>query len=537
MPFLKLGIGNNIWRTVPPSINAHAVGGGLASDLRNDDTRQPYVYQLVSNNAMNRYHVLNKTWCFFTYPFLAGTFGAGAFCTYAPSLSARGTLAAGATTSKITLSTALPTTLGTNCLAHNDAEGAVALKIRVIGNSAGGSGKTEERLITGNTISTTPAITVDPPFSFTPASGDTYEFTTGRVFALGAGTTASGTWWYQDVSLKFYGNLATTNLPATISTDTTGVALDELYVPHNRKPGEGFLVGAGTYDGTTFGCLTATNTAAGTLTGQVSSGDAEVLANEYRNFQLRIVEDTVIPTAVGQRRIIASHTAGASPVYTLGTNWSVTPSTTAKYVLELPNLILLRTTGTIYVYTYNYGYQTANNGTNTINANAWSTTYFANHPGVTAGAGNILIPSWGITPDPNKNARHSHLHFFRGNGNTFSIFDMSDTITGNWTLTASAMGFTVTNTGSCGVYVPATNGGEYAYLNIYTASAVNQIFRYNVKKCTVVPFTPTDNIQAGTAVVGGRMASSVVFDGTEKRTLLMLLSHVSTNMFECVVQT
>ena len=58
-----------------------------------------------------------------------------------------------------------------------------------------------------------------------------------------------------------------------------------------------------------------------------------VLANEYRNFQIRIVQDTVNPTAVGQRRNITSHTAGASPVYTVPA-WTVTPSANAIFVIE-----------------------------------------------------------------------------------------------------------------------------------------------------------------------------------------------------------
>ena len=39
------------------------------------------------------------------------------------------------------------------------------------------------------------------------------------------------------------------------------------------------------------------------------TGDSLIFANEYRNFQIRVVQDTVNPTSVNQRRIIASHTA------------------------------------------------------------------------------------------------------------------------------------------------------------------------------------------------------------------------------------
>lgn len=50
-------------------------------------------------------------------------------------------------------------------------------------------------------------------------------------------------------------------------------------------------------------------TSAGSGTHSAFAGDSLVQANEYRNFQIRIVQDLVNPTAVGQRRVIASHTA------------------------------------------------------------------------------------------------------------------------------------------------------------------------------------------------------------------------------------
>ena len=135
---------------------------------------------------------------------------------------------------------------------------------------------------------------------------------------MSAGTLAAGCWKYYDIATNsFSANLATTNLPATLSTDSSFLALDEAYVPFDADPGDGY-----------FGNLTATATAATSITGQAAGGDAAVLANEYRNFQIRIVQDTVTPTAVGQRRNITSHTAGASPVYTVPA-WTVTPSANA----------------------------------------------------------------------------------------------------------------------------------------------------------------------------------------------------------------
>ncbi|WP_230679166.1 hypothetical protein, partial [Streptococcus pneumoniae] len=79
-------------------------------------------------------------------------------------------------------------------------------------------------------------------------------------------------------------------------TDSAFVALDEQYVPYNHLPGEGFVRGTFAHD-TGRVSLAATATAAGTITGQSVGGDLAVLANEYRNFQIRIVQDTVTPAA------------------------------------------------------------------------------------------------------------------------------------------------------------------------------------------------------------------------------------------------
>ena len=50
------------WRQVAPSPNAHAAAACLASDLRSGLSRNPFVYQLVSNTVLNRYNVVTKAW-------------------------------------------------------------------------------------------------------------------------------------------------------------------------------------------------------------------------------------------------------------------------------------------------------------------------------------------------------------------------------------------------------------------------------------------------------------------------------------------
>lgn len=514
------------WRQVAPAPNAHAAAACLASDMRSGLSRNPFVYQLASATVLNRFNIVTKAWNFIQSPALAGTFGVGAAMAFAPSLGLVGTIAAGATTSKVTLSTALPTAVGLNMLANRGGSGEYGFKIRIIG----AAGKTEERYIVGNTAGTTPTISVLSPFSFTPALGDRYEIVAGRILMLGAGTTAANIWrTYEVASNTLSAGLSTTGLPATIGTDSSLMVLDEQYTPYDMMPGEGMVLGTFTYDTgvETRHALAATAAGASTLTGQASGGDAAVVANEYRNFQIRIVQDLTNPTANGQRRIIASHTAGASPVYTLGTAWTVQPSADAKYVIELPNLALLRSSATTTVYTYNYGDATVNNGTNSIAAGAWSTTYFG-----VAGAANALggmwAPSWGIQPDTARNARHSHCHFFRGASATVDTLDIAGSITGTWSSAIAIDGAVALTTGTSGAYSPFDNEGRMFYMNIYTASAINQIYRFDVKNRVLSPFTPTDFLQSGTAAGGNRMAAYCAVDTSQNYDCILLLSHLST---------
>lgn len=531
----KKVIDRQMWVQVAPAPNAHAAGMGIASDLRNDISRNPFVYSLISATVLNRFNIVSKAHQFVVSPALGGTFGAGAGCIFAPSMSLLGNVGAGSTTTSLITSTTL-TAVGINMLANRGGSGDYGFKIRVIGNSAGGSGKIEERWIVGNTGGTTPTFYLDSALTFTPASGDTYEILGGKVYMLSAGALAATIFRSFEVTTNTIASLTNTNLPATIATEFSGIALDEQYVPYDAIPGEGFITGASTYDGTSKKCLLATNSAAGSITGQATAGDATVIQNEFRNFQIRIVEDTAIPTAVGQRRIIASHTAGASPVYTLGSNWAVTPSTTAKFVIEYPNQLLVWSSGTAVTYTYNYSNATQNNGTNSITAGAWSATYFGNRGG-NMGAGCTSFAAFGIRPDANKLARNSFISSFRGgNVATLDVLDIAGGTTGAWSNNVVYDGGRAINTGSCGKYAPYDNEGRFGYMNIYTASLVNQIYRFDVKNNVLSPFTSTDWIQAGTAASGDRLATYVALDGNDKYTVIYLKAHLSTIAQELIVQ-
>lgn len=521
------------WCQVAPSPNTHAAGQSLCSDLRSDVSRNPFVYQLVSNTIMNRFNIVTKSWGLALNPALAGTFGAGAFSCFAPSRGLEGLLLASTSNTSVSIGTDFATSVGVNMLANRGGSGEYGYKIRIIGKIVG---KTEERFITSNSGGTKPVIGLDSPLSFIPSADDVYEVLGGRVFMHGSGTNASGS--FKSMEMASNTLSIATYIPVTPSTDSSILALDEQYTPFDTEPGEGFVHGTYQYDSnlTTRHALEATNSDTNKIYGQVTLGDSSVVDNEYRGFQIRIVEDQTTPLAVGQRRIISSNTAGvngvSAPCYTLSSNWTVTPSTSAKYVIEYPNILLVRCSASASVYVYNYNketiYSTAVSPVSLLSG-AWSTTWFPVAPAVHA-VGGFFAPSYGIRPDDSKNSRHSFIYWFRG-GNTSNVdmLDIAGPNGGTWSPVIVYDGnSTLFTTGSCTTYAPYANDGRFMYINSYVSSATNQIHRFDVKNRVMVPFTPTDWIQSGTGVVGNRMASYCAFDGTDKYDVILLQSMIST---------
>lgn len=499
------------WRPLAPAIVASAAGGSWVWDARNSTRNLPYNYFLASATALYAYSTQNDEWLFLGSPALTGTFGAGATAVLHPTQGPRGVLAAGNTTTSVVISTALPAAVGVNQLA-NRGDG-VGFTIRVVGSTAGGSGKTEERTIIANTGGTTPTITLDAPLTFTPATGDTYEIRSGRIYMLSAGTLAAGMWKFYDVATNsFSGNLATTNLPATVGGDSSMVALSEGHVPSDAvDTSSGF-----------FGAITS---AAGNTTTTINSAagviPSTLLANEYRNFQVRIVEDTATPTAAGQRRRIASHTAGATSVWTLSAAWTVTPSASAKFVIENDDDKILLFTNQTSIYTYN------------ITANTWDTTTFA--AAAAAGAAGIVAShSYGITRDATGNARHSNIYRVRG-GNVASIdiFDIAGSATGLWTadITYGNRG-TLFNAGTCGASDPITNGGRYLYLQV---SGTQRFSRFDMRNRVLEPWAFL-TFPPGTAVAGAKLAMCWFFDGSTKLCFLNVILSALTNTFSVACQ-
>lgn len=193
------------WRPIANAGAASAAGTQLVAGLRNNSDRGAYVYMLVNATTLWAYDVEDDDWFQLASPGLTGTFGAGAGAVMMPSQGPRGTLAAGGTTTSVVLSTALPAAVAPNQLANKGNSN--GFKIRIIGNSAGGSGKVEERYIIGNTGGTTPTLYLDSALSFTPANGDGYEILSGRLFMSSAGTLAAGCWKYYDIATNSFSGI------------------------------------------------------------------------------------------------------------------------------------------------------------------------------------------------------------------------------------------------------------------------------------------------------------------------------------------
>lgn len=530
----KYGIDLPEWRALSQPVAATSTsilstnGVTMASDMRCRNYAHPHTY-FLNSNTMYSYNNKLDAWQIVSSAGTSGTFGQGATSVFCPTLGQRGTIgtaAGGNTTTRFALTTALTANVIANQLA-NRGDG-LGFIVRVIGNAAGSSGKIEERRVVANTAGSSITVWLDKPLSFTPASGDTYEFLSGSVMFLNTGTTVTGIIRRYDILTNSFSSPTTTGMLGTIAgTHNQIVVLDEQYVPFDRNPGEGQIVGAATYDTAgdfTKGCLTATGSAAGTLTGQAASGDATVVANQYRNYQIRIVEDTAIPTAVGQRRRITQHTAGASPVYTLANNWTVTPSTNCKFVIENDSDRLIFFFGG-QTATYNYF---VSNNTNITAALGFDTSSWAARS-VALGTGGLTWHSFGIKSEGENTVKSSNIISFRGGSNTYDVFDIAGGATGTWT-----NGLTMLQAGNSGgdswvgandyyyfAYNPHTQEGAYMYTALGSNTSISNsqraYVRFNSKNGVLEKVAGLKMAQGATNGYAANISFCSMFqDGTTK---------------------
>lgn len=486
-------------------------GAVMAPDMRGRDYANPNVVFNWSGIA-STYNFKLDSWNYVISLAMGGTLGAGSTAVFCPKLSPSGSIAAGATYRSFTIAagTPLPSTgVATNWMAQRgDGLGHI---VRIIDNGPGGTGRTEERRVISNTSGNTPIVYLDKDLSFVPVTGSTFEFLSGSVLFLntGGGSTANIFRRY-DLLTNTITSLSTTTgtfigtIPATYNQL---VATDEQYVPYNRNPGEGFIVGTSTYDTSgdfSKNCLLSTATAATSITGQASGGDAGVLADQFRNYQIRIVEDSGQPAAVGQRRRITTHTAGVSPVYTVAA-WTTQPSAVCKFVIEnnTDNIIGFFQGSTA---TYNY----------TISGNSWNTTTWASRP-TAMSTGGITWHAFGISPiaSPGNDLRPSNIISFRGGGSAvYDIFDISGAATGSWP--GSTTGYGITFNGNSGsgsliqnndpnyfAYNPHTQEGKYMYfaLGSNTNYGIQRGYARFDSASGIVSWVAGPKIQQGTAAL------------------------------------
>lgn len=518
------------WRPLTPSPLAHSAGYSLCEDMRNNEDSDPHIFYLGAT-YLYKYNTLNDAWVTCQAHGLTGSV-AGAACVFVPHKGPRGTISGIGDLSTIRIKIETPLSgLRANALANNGSRR--GYKIRFIRSNT--DGLTEERIITSSTAVSAGSgeitITLDEPITAGANEGDLVEILSGQVWMLGSGTTGASTWRVWDIATDTITSMSRTNLPATIATDSTLVSLSESYVPHNRKPGEGFCVGSATYNTGLLNCLQATGSAAGTITGQMSNGDCGIAANMFRNFQIRIVEDTAIPAAVGQRRRISSHTGGTAPVYTLGSNWSVTPSADAKYVIEYPgSLILCFTSASATTYTYaidNYNQDTEN---------TWSTTRFGSFT-TAIGAGVSAFGGFSLDWTSFETIKPSLVYLLKGGAtSTIDCLDIAGGANGLWETGATTVAYgnklgTFT-TGTCVALDAASNEGRYCYIN---QSGLLNMFRFDMFSRELEPWISLRSINS-TSYVGSRLATSLFVDGETKVSFIHCLMSNQALFYSCLLQ-
>lgn len=456
------------WRIIAPQLNAVWAWASLWYDEQTGDERYLWIFNLVSATVLNFYNVVNDWPSFIWSPWLTWVFGAWASSVYMPSAWPRGTIASWATTKSFVPSASIGGTIPQNRLASR---GIIWkwFRIRVIDNGVGGTGKTEEKMIVGNTAWTTPKIYLESDLSFTPVAWSSYELLSGRYYMLSAGLLAAWSFKYFDIALGIFSwNLSIANLPGTIATDGKMVVLDELYDPINKNLYEWFVgkLTTSTPTSTTINSST-------TLPNTFADATTWVPINFFRNFQIRIVEDSNTPTAAGQRQIISSHTYWANPVFTIYSAWTVQPSNLAKFVIEYPNEIIFRTAA---LPTYSYApFWVRNNALLTTpwaQADTWSNTRYWASTGTPWAGMMMFVPSGfpmgDATVDPLFLYKPGEIFQFRGwNTTALDILDIAGGAAWLWANTAPYMAIgTWFNTWSSIAYDPVGENGKFAYINL-----------------------------------------------------------------------
>jgi hypothetical protein len=442
-------------------------GSFVVSDKSNMIPNHDIVYFVSGVSAIWNYNADNDGWMQLPNSGVTGTFGAGS-CGEFRTLSAPGGVftqiaSAGSTT-----------TINTTLTITRDLAGC---EIRVIdGAGAGYVGN-----IKYNTLGTNAIITVETASGSAFNNTTKYQIFAGSLWFFNAGTTAVGFSVY-DRATNAWTARSVTGLPIAWGTDAQLVSTGGRMC----NGGTGFVNG------------TADSATTTTITLDASK---VFLLNQWNNNQIRIISGT----GQGQIRSISSNTAGASPVVTVSTAWTVVPDSSSVYRIEGND---------------DYFYLLGNNAVTmyrfVISTNTWSTLApTAARAGAHAAGGtvdwidNVKSAEWNdglYTDHYNTTIKHQngrYLYCFRGGAT--STLDVYDIAANTW-ISGVVYGqqMETFTTGSCSVDLDG-----FVFIQ---KEATGRILRFDIAKNILEPFT-LNPIPQGTAVTGDKMFLTTFTEG------------------------
>lgn len=369
------------------------------------------------------------------------------------------------------------TTITTNLTINRSIAG---YTVRITGGPNAGL----DRVILSNTVGANSVITVSNAYPIAITTASTYQLYTGRYWFFNPGSSAVG-FSYYDRALNTWTSRSVTNLPTAFGTDGR---LCQTFSPL----------------GTNFATGTATSATNTTLVNSAKTWTA----SQWINYQIRITGGT----GVGQVRTITANDATSVTVAT----WTVNPDATSTYEIcgNDDNLYLL---GNAAVTLYKYS----------ISGNSWSTL----SPGVAraavtgAGCTGNWVSSCTNSAWTNESAilNGRRIYSLRGGGS--AVLDYYDIPSNTWTVLTYVPQVDTFTTGSCGDY-----DDDYLY---FSKEATGRIFRYIIPENRLVPWS-TLIYPNSTAVVGDKMWTKQISDGSTKIKWVYHLRHTGTELFRCM---
>lgn len=463
-------------------------GGFFVSDKSDMIPNHDIAYYIGGVSAIWNYNPDNDAWLQLPNSGVGGVFGPGS-CGEFRAISAPGgaitnTATGGSTT---TLNTAL--TLTRNLAGYT---------IRIMAGAGAGYVGT----IKSNTLGVNAIITLDTPAAAALGATSQYQVFGGSLWFWNAATSGPGFGVY-DRATNTWTLRAIATLPANWGTDAQLVS----------TPGFASNGGAGFVNGT------AAAGAASTITLEAAK---VFLLNQWANMQVRIVSGT----GAGQVRTIASNTAGASPVVTVGAAWTTVPDATSVYRIEGndDHLYLL---GNNAVTMYRFS----------ISANAWTTLAPVAARAGAAGAGftadwvdGVPDAQWSdgsygahYTGMVKQNGRY--IYSMRGAGS--NALDVYDIAANTWISNVLyGQQFETFNAGSCSVDLDG-----YIYIQ---KEATGRIYRFDIAKNALEPWV-LHPVPQGAALAGDKMIMTTFREGAAKINYLYTLGHTRAELTRWVV--